>query len=657
MENKYPHLFSPIKIRGQTFRNRIFVDPNNHCLQAREPAPTEAAIKYYANKAKGGAALVNCGSCDVDPEYHTKAEHTPFWNQYNIHDHIGLRYFVKQAEAIHFYGAKAAIGLHMQAHGGYNLADQKKGRKIYGPSPAEEPDGLVIHEMPESEMERLADAYAAAANNALVSSFDAVSFYCSCRGLTGSFLSTLYNKRTDKYGGSIENRARFILMVLDRIRAKVGDNLVIYLKMDGEVTHNDDGGFPLEDRVRFCQLIERYVDIIDSSRGMMIDTAVDPISSIEGPPPTKQCDLIGALRNIGFKLPLMVSNNLGDPELAEQFLASGYADIIAHVKQGIADPETYNKARSGRYEDIVPCIRCSNCHDDHFTTHRFSCSVNPVIGREHNLHFYTAPPERKKKVAIVGGGPAGMEAAIIAAGRGHEVTLYETRNELGGNIRFADHVPFKSTLSKFKNYLIRNVEKAGVRVLLNTVATPELLAEAEYDAVFAAIGARPLIPDIKGIDSAKVIYGCDAYDRLNEIGQRVAVIGGGLAGVEEGLYLAYSGEKDVTVVEMGPALAPDDHIQHHRPLMQYVETQPNLTAYTGTLCTAVTEDGITCTRDGQELNIRADTVILAAGMQARLEEAEAFRNTAFDFEPLGDCLKPGKVKMAIRTGFDAAVRL
>lgn len=656
MEGNYPHLFSPIKIGNQVFRNRIFVDHNNHCLQAREPAPTEAAIKYYANKAKGGAALVNCGSCDVDPEYYLNREQTPMWNQYNLHDKINLRYFAKQAQAVHFYGAKAALGLHTQPYGGFNLADQERGRKIYGPSPLVEPNGLVVHEMPESEMSRLADAYADLADNALVTSFDLVSVYCLGRGLLGSFLSTIHNQRTDKYGGSIENRARFMLMVLDRIRQRVGNNILIAIKINGEVTKRFDEGFTLEDRVKFCQLIEDYVDVINAGRAGFADPEIDPISQIDGPPPTKPCDLAQALKDIDFKLPVMVGNNLGDPKLAEQFLASGYADIIAHVCQGIADPDTYNKARAGQYEDIVPCIRCHNCHDDHKTTHRFTCSVNPTIGREHNLHYYTAAAGQKKKVAIVGGGPAGLEAAIIAAKRGHDVTLYEKRDTLGGNIRFTDHVPFKSALRKFKNFLINQVSKSGVRVILNTEATPELLAREGYNVVLAAIGSKPIIPEIQGISGKKVIYGCDVHDRIDEIGQKVAIIGGGLVGCEEGLYLAYIG-KDVTVVEMGTTLAADDWEQHRGILMQYIQNQRNLVTYTATLCTSITEKGIVCIQDGQELNVEADTVILATGLIARADEAETFRKSAFDFEPVGDCIKPGKIKMAIRTAFDAAMRI
>ncbi|MCR4440635.1 MAG: FAD-dependent oxidoreductase [Peptococcaceae bacterium] len=654
MQLKYPHLFSPLRIGNVVFKNRIFVAPSNHCLQGRESYPTEAAIVYYANKAKGGAAVVTAGSVRVDPQLRDpRCSVSPVWNKYDLFDPFGWRYFTQQTDAIHMFGAKASIELIQMPNGGFNLADMKW-RKIYGPSAQTYPNGLVVEEMPEEEMNRLADAFAQLAANAKLCGFDMILIHGGHGMQLGQFISPLYNKRTDKYGGSLENRARFPIMVLDRIREKVGRSLLIEYRISGD--ERTPGGLEIAECIQFVKMIEDKIDLIHVSAG---DAGTERTRAIMHPsgfmPPAPNAYLAREVKKSGVKIPVVTVGAIYDPNVAEEILATGGADVVATVRGIIADPQMPNKALQGKDDDIVPCIKCFNCLDDHKDHHFFSCTVNPTIGREHHFPYLHSPVAGRKKVLICGGGPAGMEAALIAAGRGHDVTLYEKNAVLGGQLNFSNHVSFKYDLKKFKNYLIRQVEKSDVRLLLNTPATAELLRAEKADVVIAALGAEPIIPNIPGITKKSVITATDAYHQVDKIGPKVVVIGGGQVGCETGAHLALQG-KEVILLEMGPEVAPDALQTYRIPLLELMDK--TMKYITNARCTEITATGIKyVNKDGSEHTIEADTVVIAVGMKAKLDEAEALRNSAMYFRAIGDCAQVKNVKMAIRSGFDAAMQI
>lgn len=652
MNPYYPKLFEPLAIRDTVFRNRIFCAPSNHCLQGVEPAPTEAAIRYYAEKARGGAATVIAGSCIPDPKRSDpRCARIPKWNQYNIHDPYGWRYFRQQTDAVHCFGAKACFEFHMPPRDGFVKSDMAW-TKVYGPSAQVMPDGLVVEEMPEEEMRRIAGAYASGAEAVLRCGFDMLLIHGGHGMMIEQFLSPLYNQRTDQYGGSLENRARFPRMIVNAIRERVGDRLILEYRISGsELT---EGALGIEESKAYIKMIQDSIDIVHVSAGDHSNPHTRAVMHPSGfLPPAPNAYLAKAFKDDPeIHIPVAAVGAIYDPDTAERLLEEGYCDIVSTARGLIADPDYPEKARHGRTEDIVPCIKCFHCLDDHKKNHYFSCSVNPRIGRSGRELFLEPGAAAPKKVAVIGGGPAGMTAALQCAARGHAVTLFEASGALGGQLRFAREVPFKYDLNRFLNYLIRQVEKSAVSVRLNTRAVPSAVAEEGFDAVIAALGAGHRAPAFP-VQTA-FCYAAEVFGHTARLGDTVAVIGGGQAGCEAALYLAGCGKK-VTLIGRNAKLAHDAIDTYRLPLMDRLEAA--CTCLPGTACTRVDGEGIHLRHAGGESLLKADSVVIAAGMEGHLSDALAFRDSAFDFEMAGDCLGPKNVKQAVRTAYDAANRI
>ncbi|MGN0564845.1 MAG: FAD-dependent oxidoreductase, partial [Candidatus Heritagella sp.] len=334
----------------------------------------------------------------------------------------------------------------------------------------------------------------------------------------------------------------------------------------------------------------------------------------------------------------------------------GQADCIAMCRAQIADPHWANKARRGRADEIRPCLRCTNCIGEMCAHDRFSCDVNPLAGHESRLKNAWPQPERRLKTVIVGGGPAGMQAAITAAERGHQVILLEKSDHLGGLLTYTDFDTVnKFDLHRFKEYLIREVNRHAVEVHLNTEASPEMVAALQPDAVMLAIGSDPVFPPIAGLVPGRVTLSTEAYQAPDALGKRVVVIGGGLVGAETAVYLADRGH-EVTVVEREDLIAKDGNVHYGPAVREQVEQK--VTALTGTSCVAVTETGVMVEdRKGNRFEVPADSIVLAAGMKSRGMQAEAYRACAPDFYRIGDCGKVGRVKTCIHTAYHAAMSL
>lgn len=650
MENKYPHIFSPLTVGNVTYKNRIFSAPATaHLLQDDGEYPTEATIAYYANKAKGGTANINVASMNMDLMVDPPAG----FNNMELSNPTYHRYWQKLTDAIHFHGAKAGIELLAFI---YHGCDSRGNSVVFAPSDRIGPDGALQPAISPEAMDKIADTYADAAENAVKCGFDSILIHGGHGVFISRMLSPMFNKREDEYGGSLENRAKFPIMILDRIRQRVKRNIIIEYRISGsELAPAGSGGMEVEDTIAYLKMIEDKIDIAHISAGNLwipkTEGIMHPTNFLQ---PGCNAYLAEAVKKSGIKLPILTLGAFQDPELIEKTLAEGKADIVSMARGTIADCEVPNKARDGKSDEIIPCIKCFWCLN-YVKATAFACSVNPEVGRESILPGLVPPVGAKKKVVIIGGGPSGMQAAVVAKKRGHDVVIYERANHLGGKLIFSEQVDFKYDLKKFMNYLIHMVDKLGVVVKLGVEATPEMITAEKADVVLAAVGANAIVPPIKGVDSKNVMIAEEAYNNIDKLGKSIAVLGGGQVGCETALHLANLGKK-VSIVEMLPELAPDAMNLPREAILERIEEK--VATYTKSRCTGITETGLTYVdADGKEGSIEAETIILAAGMRPRFADAEKFRPCAKEFFAIGDCTVAKNVRTATRTAYDAAVQL
>lgn len=651
MNNNYKHMLSPIKIGHVTFRNRIWSAPAGaHLLAGREEYPNDHVIAYYANKARGGSANITYSAQNMDIHKPYDAVHA---NE-NIFKPENHRFWCQLTDAVHFYGAKISLELLGFSYHGYDHAGNLVAYTVNEPA-AEFLGQARLQMLDTRAMREIAKTYADAAEAALKCGFDMILIHGGHGLILSQILSPKFNTRTDEYGGSLENRAKFPIMILDAIRRRVGRKLLIEYRISGSELAGDDG-FTTGDCIEYLKMIQDRIDIAHISCGSFFsgtDDIMHPSNFLEAGCNSYLAATIKASPDI--KLPILTLGAFQDPAIIEQALADGKADIVAMARGTIADAALVTKARDGLEDEIIPCIRCLHCLD-YSRARTFACAVNPTIGRELRLESLTIPAGEKKRVVVIGGGPSGMQAAVVARQRGHEVILLERAGELGGKLVFSRQVPFKFDLRRFMDYLIGMVKKRGVDVRLGVEATPEYVQALNPDAVIAAVGADAAKPPIPGIGGKNVMIAEECYRRAKagkHIGEKIVVLGGGDVGCETALYLKMELGKDVSLVEMMSELAPE---QFHIPRDALIKRMDEHVAYhLNARCTGISETGVTYTdKDGAEHNIEADAVVLALGMKPRNDEAEAFRLTAETFYATGDCVEAKNVRTATRSAFDAA---
>ena len=641
----YAHLFQPLRLGRTVLKNRIEAAPVSVANLTPQAHFTPDNIAIFERKAKGGAAIVNMGEARIDLK--TGISHLLCLA---LDDPEVMPSLILATDAIRRHNAIPAIEI---LHPGGRANPEYYDGPIWAPSDAPGHLGKDYTALDEKTIDYIVNCFANAAEMAWLGGVEMVMIHGGHGWLLHEFLSPLNNHRTDKFGSSLENRARISLMVVDAIRRRCPELLIEFRLSGSELV---EGGLTIDDQVEFAKLLDGKVDLIHVTAGTFHypETNQHMVPSMFHPFGVN-VEFAAAIKK-AVKTPVAVVGGLDEPELMEQVLAEGKADIIAVGRSIIADAQMPGKLRGGRADDVTPCIRCNHCISESFVPYvKYSsrltrCSVNPVAGREYTDKD-VCPALIPKKVLVIGGGPAGMEAAITLADRGHQVILAEKSGRLGGAIRFAGHVSFKSKLDQLMQVLIRRVERRKITVMLNTGMTPELARSLRPDAIVCAIGADPIVPPVPGVDLEIAVSAVGMHEHMEEIGQNVVILGGGLVGCEESILLGELGKK-VTVLEMKPELCRDAPFLHHEAVLLEME-RLGITARTGMRCTGILPDGVTAEQDGKEIKLPADTVIIAAGLAPKLDEAESFRSCAPEFWKIGDCRQARNVRLAIHEGYDA----
>lgn len=637
---KYPKLFTPLTVGTLTFRNRILSGPNMMCALNPDGSPTDYMVGYYEEKAKGGAAQVTVGDTPVEERGFTTPRH-PILNSKTVQK------WSEVARAITQHGAVASIELN---HGGRISNTSVTGFQTIGPVDEVKANGTQVKGATAEDLKEVAKAYGDAAAIAMQAGFQMVMLHGAHGWLLDQMLSPKFNHRRDEFGGSLENRARFPLMVIQAVREAVGPKVPIEYRIGPELT---DGGLSMEEVTAFCQMIEDKVELIHVSAGL--DT--DPNFAVK----THPTMFLPHMPNVKFaaqvkqavtKCPVVTVGSVVTPAEAEQVLEEGRADAIAMVRSLIADPFLPQKAREGRDQDIRPCLRCLDCLTGMQTKTKFACAVNPRTGHEFRLDATEKPIREKKLVLVAGGGPGGLEAAATAAARGHRVILAEQSDGLGGLLKFTDYDSLKADLKRLKDHLIYRVEQSGVEVRLNTAVTPELVAELQPDALLLALGSTPVVFPLPGIETAQ--HATTAYTDLDGLGKTVVVMGGGLVGCETALFLAETG-REVTIIEMRDQVAPDANWMHRVGMLQAFAQQKNLHVRTGLRCMAVTPEGVE-TQDaaGNSILIPGESKVYAFGQRSVTPNGLMALDVPM-IRVIGDCRQVGKTNGAIFDGYHAAM--
>lgn len=612
---------------------------NDGCIGPKSTA-------FYELRGKGGAAAVTVSECMVHPK--TDGSHAYHLDTSILNSLAAATY---TADAIHRHGAVPSLELsHSGMYAGTYMTDKTKQHEMHqwGACDTVRPDGVKVKALTEEMIQEIVAAYGQTAALAKRAGFGMIMIHGGHGWLINQFLSPYFNKRIDKYGGSLENRCRLAMEVLQSVREAVGPGFPIEFRMSGSELF--EGGYDLEEGVRIAQQLEPYIDLLHVSAGTYQRGFGDTHPSMFK---EHGCNVyLAAEIKKHVSIPVATIGALNDPEQMEEIIASGKADVVYMARALLADPFLPRKVMENRDDEIVKCLRCFTCMAERAATSTRRCTVNPLIGREMEGDEVMPAPV-KKKVLVAGGGPGGLYAAYTAARRGHQVILCEKEAELGGILKSEQALPFKHEMYELTGTYEKFARNAGVEIRLNTEVTPEFAEQENADALIVAVGSQPIVPPIPGLDGENVVIVNDYYQQKEKVADKVVVFGGGLAGCECAIHLGLEG-KEVHLVEMRKELAPDANVRH-RPLL-LKEIDKYVTVHTGCRGMEVTKEGILCeTEEKEQILVPGTSVVCALGQRSRSDVVEKLRNSAPYVAVIGDASRVSTITNAVYEGYHAAL--
>ena len=646
MERKYKHLCSPITIGGVTFRNRMFSTPmggtditNDGCIGPKSRA-------FYELRAKGGAGAVTVSELMVHPS--TDGSHA-----YHIDESIlnSIACAAYAADAIRRHGAIPSIELsHSGMFAGTYMTDNKRKHELnqWSASDCVRPDGVRVKALTKEMIDEIVRAYAHCASLCKRAGFEMIMVHGGHGWLINQFLSPLFNRREDEYGGSLENRCRFAVEVLKAVRGAVGPGFPIEFRLSG--AEFVEGGYGLDEAVQIAKTIEPYIDLLHVTAGTYQKTfAITHPSMFEEH--GRNVYLAAEIKK-HISIPVATIGGLNDPAQMDEIIASGKADIIEMGRALLADPYLPRKVSENRDDEIVHCLRCFVCMSERAATATRRCCVNPVIGREdEGDEIYPSPV--KKKVLVVGGGPGGLYAAYTAARRGHQVLLCEKADEVGGTLISEQVLPFKQEMYRLGSTYAHLAEKAGAEIRTGVTVDKAFADAYAPDALIIAAGSSPLRPPIPGLDGDNVTVVNELYKHKDRLTDDVVVFGGGISGVECAIHLGMEGKR-VHLVELRDEVAADAVIRQRPILLEKLAQYASV--HTGYRGLEVTAEGIVCrTRDGEEVLVPGTSVVCALGQRPNRETVEELFDCAPFVRVIGDANAVGTITKAVYQGYHAAL--
>lgn len=638
----FKKLFDPSEIGRMQIRNRIVMPAMETGLGTEAGYVSPQMVDYYEARARGGVGLIIVEICCVD-----YPRGKAFAKQLSIDGDQFISGLSELARAIQRHGAKAALQLH---HAGSLAKETITGFRPVGPSASARHGSAIPRKLRKNEIEIIVNKFAKAAKRTLEAGFNGIEIHAAHSYLLAQFLSPTWNKRKDKYGGPLENRAGFLVQILQAIREAVGNTYPVWCRINGEES-GFANGMTLKDAMNLAKMLEELgADAINVSA-----ISHDFPSSVRPSfyPPGWAIHFAAEVKQV-VDVPVIAVGRIS-PELGERFLQEEKVDFIAMGRALRADPELPNKLSSGRTNDVRPCIACNACVEIFRPGSVRLCAVNAALGREGEYKIQSA--RSRKKVLIVGGGPAGMEAARVAALRGHEVRLIEKDKKLGGKLLLAAVPPYKVEIKKFANFLVNQMEKLNIKIDLNTEVTPALLKRHRPQVIILATGATPLVPKIAGLDGRNAVNAEDVIAGKVKAGENVVILGGGRVGCELAELLAASGKK-VSIVEILAEIASEMREREGRQILLNRLADKGVIFLTQMKTEEISNECLVIAdKHGQKQTIEADSIVLACGALPNTNLFQKLRQNSYAIHLAGDCAKPRTILEAVEDGARIAMEI